>query len=202
MRHTTAVRRLRTITDACHRARRLPGGGALLAVHAYGPILEGTGDIPVVHIALVVDLPAEELPWGVEPPECTALANLLDLGKAPVVRRWRPAAWPVWNHAIRRPLRIWSPAGPDTRALDALAAGQAGSLRLAAPQPTEEDEQRRVETAASLLHLRRVRDRYWDDGPWRRAHRGSGRFPEDSLWGAVDGYLELLDAAAEAPPHR
>ncbi|MFC9913318.1 hypothetical protein [Streptomyces sp. NPDC127197] len=31
------------------------------------------------------------------------------------------------------------------------------------PQPTEEAEQRLVESAASLLRLRRVRDSYWDD---------------------------------------
>lgn len=29
-----------------------------------------------------------------------------------------------------------------------------------------------------------------------RSHRGDGRYPEDHLWQAVDGYLDLLDASA------
>ncbi|WP_444544045.1 DUF7711 family protein [Planomonospora parontospora] len=31
--------------------------------------------------------------------------------------------------------------------------------------------------------------------PRRREHRGSGRRPEDHLWEAVQGYLDLLDTA-------
>ena len=40
-----------------------------------------------------------------------------------------------------------------------------------------------------------VRDRYWDDMDWRRSHRRDSRYPEDHLWQAVDGYLDLLDAS-------
>jgi hypothetical protein len=40
-----------------------------------------------------------------------------------------------------------------------------------------------------------VRDRHWDDLDWRRSHHRDGRYPEDQLWQAVDGYLDLLDAS-------
>lgn len=35
---------------------------------------------------------------------------------------------------------------------------------------------------------------YWDHDS-RREHRGSGRYPEHHLWEAVQGYLDLYDAA-------
>ena len=30
---------------------------------------------------------------------------------------------------------------------------------------------------------------------WRRDHRGLGSYPENHLWAATDGYLDLLEAA-------
>ena len=48
--------------------------------------------------------------------------------------------------------------------------------------------------SAALSHLREVRDKYWDHG-WRRERRGYGRYPENELWDAVEGYLDLLDAS-------
>ena len=44
---------------------------------------------------------------------------------------------------------------------------------------------------AALAHLREVRDKYWDHD-WRRAHRGYGRYPENELWDAVEGFLDLM----------
>ncbi len=34
----------------------------------------------------------------------------------------------------------------------------------------------------------------------RREHRGYGRYPENELWDAVEGYLDLLDAASSSDP--
>ena len=45
-----------------------------------------------------------------------------------------------------------------------------------------------------LAHLREVRDKYWDHGR-RREHRCYGRYPENEMWDAVEGYLDLLDAS-------
>jgi hypothetical protein len=47
---------------------------------------------------------------------------------------------------------------------------------------------------ASLAHLRRVEAGYWDRG-WRNTHRGSGIYPENHLWDAVHGYLDLIEAS-------
>ena len=167
----------------------------LVSVYAYGAVLDEPGaDLEVVHIACVVDLPAADVPWGVEPPWCSSLAYLLELEKAPVVWRWRSAEWPVWNHAIRRPMAVWTVDGVHGEALDALAGRRADSFRLAEPDVAERAEQAERELAVSAAHLRSVRDRYWDDRGWRREHRGNGRYPEHHLWDAVDGYLDLLDA--------
>src|SRR5260370_39163591 len=123
MRYATAVRRLRSIAEDCDRfSSLLDDDAGLLAAYAFGPVLEDPGqDLEVVDLALVMGLPAAELPWGVEPPECTSLASVLRLDKAPVMRRWRPLEWPVSNHVIRRPMPIWTREGVQTAALDALA---------------------------------------------------------------------------------
>jgi hypothetical protein len=173
MRYATAVHRLVAIAEGCDRLRGLLDLGTLSAVYAYGQVLDAPGaDLPVVQVAFAVDLADIELPWGVEPPECTTLVALLRLDKVPVERAWRAAARPVQNHVIRRPLRIWTSAGPDYESLEALAAGHAEQLRLPSPDPTEEATQYEQELTLSLTHLRSVRDRYWEDRDWRRTHRG------------------------------
>jgi hypothetical protein len=55
-----------------------------------------------------------------------------------------------------------------------------------------------AERDAALSRLRGIHAAYWDND-WRREHRGLGRYPEHELWEAVDGYLELRDAAAQPP---
>lgn len=165
----------------------------LLAVYAFGPVVESQADIEVVQVAIVLNLPPDELTWYANPSSCISLANLLELGKAPVEWHWRPSAWPVSNHVIRRPVRIWSVAGPDVAALDALDGGGAEPLRLPDPDDATANDQLAVELAASLAHLRRVEDSYWE-WDWRRDHRGAGFHPEDHLWRAIHGYLDLLAA--------
>jgi hypothetical protein len=64
------------------------------------------------------------------------------------------------------------------------------------PDPAEEAEQLAVELDASLANLRRARDG-WDDREWRSAHKGDGIYPDEHLWRAVHGYLDLLDATHE-----
>ena len=89
------------------------------------------------------------------------------------------------NHAIRRPLRLWSlDGGPDAAAPDALARGGAYGPRLPEPSPADLREQ----LAASRTHLRTVEASYWERG-WRSANPGLGIYPEYHLWNAVHGYL-------------
>ena len=93
--------------------------------------------------------------------------------------------WPVANHAIRRPLRVWSlDGGPDLAALDALAHGEADALRVPDPPPAHLRAQLAAELAASRTHLRAVEAAYWDDD-WRSVNRGYGIYPEHHLWDAV-----------------
>jgi hypothetical protein len=54
-----------------------------------------------------------------------------------------------------------------------------------------------VELAASLAHLQRVDAAYWEQ-EWRRERKGLGVHPEDHLWRATHGYLDLLAATHAA----
>jgi hypothetical protein len=51
----------------------------------------------------------------------------------------------------------------------------------------------------ALANLRDVHRNYWERD-WRREHRGDNRFPENTLWEAVEGYLDLLDAVSGPGP--
>jgi hypothetical protein len=166
----------------------------LVGAYAFGDILEQPGaDIPAVRMAFVLNLPADELTWCAEPQSCVGLPHLLEIDKAPVEWYWRPAVWPVSNHLIRRPLRVWSLDGPDTAALDALEHGEAENLRMPAPTAEQLHEQLTEELAASLAHLRRVESSCWERD-WRSANRGYGVYPENHLWDAAHGYVDLLGA--------
>jgi hypothetical protein len=196
--YQTAARRIRTIAEQCQQVSGLRRGEPLLtAAYVFGTVLEHGADVDVVQMAFVLNLPAEELTWCAEPQSCIGLPHLLEIDKAPVRWYWRPALWPVANHLIHRPLRVWSLDGPDATALDALERGDADNLRLPAPGADQRREQSSVELAASLAHLRRVEAGFWERD-WRSAHKGSGIRPENHLWDAVHGYLDLLDTAHRA----
>jgi len=198
VRRTSAIRNLRALAEGCERANPPTTDPILLEVFAYGRVLEpDIDDLRLVDVAMVLDRPVEDVTWWALPSESRWFTYVLRLDKVPVRVQWRPALWPVWNHEIRRPLRIWSlNGGADTEALEALAADDVEHLRLAEPGPDDEAEQLAVELDASLANLRRARDR-WDDREWRRAHQGDGSDPSVHLWRAVHGYLDLLDATRQ-----
>lgn len=194
MRHETALRRLRTIAERCQQASGLwVDEPFLVGAYVFGTVLEARAEVDVVQMAFVLNLPPDDLTWRAQPPSCASVPRLLEIDKAPVQWYWRPAQWPVSNHVIDRPLRIWSLVGPDTEALDALDRGDVEPHRLPAPTSADAREQLATELAASLAHLRHVQDRYWDRD-WRSAHHGSGIYPETHLWDAAHGYLDLLNA--------
>src|SRR5271166_1799642 len=196
MRYGKAVDWLRALAERCEQVSRLWAGdevAPLTGAYAFGEVLDGPDQLDVVSLALVLDHPAEELTWCAKPESCWGLAHLLELHRAPVEWYWRPDAWPVGNHVIVRPLRIWSPIGVDTGALEALAARAADRWRLAAPDRAQEDEQLAFEFAASMAYLREVEMSFWERD-WRAGHRGNGVYPEEHLWDAVHGFLDLHDA--------
>lgn len=204
MRRATAVRRLKVIAERCHQVCQLwtPGEG-LVAVHAFGAVLDADGDdgsVEVVQVALVVNEPPETVPWCVRPPGYTGLPYVLELEKAPVDWYFRSSSWPVGNHRIDRPLRIWSrDGGAEEAALAALARGEADALREPRPRPAVLRRQLGEELATATAHLRDVRDRYWQR-TWRSDHHGAGIYPENHLWDAVHGYLDLVEGVDDVDP--
>src|SRR5258705_298229 len=92
VRHQTAVRRLRTVAERCQRASGLwDDEPSLVGAYAFGAVLEPRTDVPVVQIAFLLNLPADELTWCAQPQSCTGLPHLLEIDKAPVEWYWRPA---------------------------------------------------------------------------------------------------------------
>jgi hypothetical protein len=167
VRHETAVRRLRIVAERCKRASGLwDDDPFLIGAYALGHVLHPHTDVPVVQIAFVLNLPVDELTWCAQPQSRAGLPHLLEIDKAPVEWYWRPAVWPVANHLIRRPLRVWSLDGLDTTALDALKRGEAEDLRMPAPTAGQQQEQLTAELAASLAHPRRVEAGFWERD-WR-----------------------------------
>jgi hypothetical protein len=199
MRYRRAVEKLRLLADECEKIGFYPPWDEpfLVAIYAFGEVLEGTDPLEAVQVTGVVRVPPEEALWGSSPHGTEWLADRLRLSKGGYEYWWRSYLDPVRNHYIRSPVRIWSQDGPDTETLDALAERRFSDLRRLTASPAEERLQVRDELDAALRHLREVRDSYWDDS-WRRDHRGNGRYPEHELWDAVYGYLNLLDASVPA----
>lgn len=198
MRRARAVENIRKVVDAVGRWVSVMDGLPISSLWAYGELLEaGESSFEVARVAFVVDLPAEEVTWMCLPLEAVGFAGAAGLEKLPVARVWRPAVWPVWNHAIRRPVRVWDQSGPDDAALEALRSGEGiEGHRLAEPDADVFREQLAIELEASLARLRQVTDSYWER-EWRRAHTGLGIHPDDHLWRAAAGYLELRDAVVD-----
>lgn len=168
----------------------------------FGDVLAGPDTVDVIRLALVVDLPVEEVPWLVRPASAEAAVSLLRFDKYPMRWWWRPAGWPVWNHEILRPVRFWSRSdGPNEVALDRLEERRLSDLEYQEPaNPQQYLTQLEIEWETSRRHLEHVVGSY-HDRDWRRDHKGFGVYPEDHLWWAARGWLELDSAlrAIEGP---
>lgn len=196
MRYRRAVEKLSELADRCEQAKRWPPDEPfLLEAYVFGEVLAGADPLEAVEVALVLNLPPEEVTWESNPPGTGWLADELRLSKGGFAYWWRSHREPVANHLIKDPVRFWSREGPDEDVLAALSQRRFGDLpRFAVPAGVPEQA---AAVAAALGHLRAVRDCYWDRD-WRREHRGLGRYPEHELWDAVNGYLDLHDAATPA----
>jgi hypothetical protein len=144
-------------------------------------------------VVLVLDLPAEELPWLGMHPTGESIGHQLRLGKRPILWCYRPRAWPVWNHQHRRLARFWSAEGGlDSSTIDALRSRRLDRLNVVEPSADELVGQLREELAVSRRHLRSMLSDYWDRD-WRRGHKRFDESPEDHLWRAATGVTEILD---------
>jgi hypothetical protein len=200
MRYNTAVGKLRTLARACEVFKRWPPEQPLLqAAYTFGDLLSGADPLEQVQVVLVLNLPPEELPWAAHPARLSWLAGDLRLDKGGFAWWWRSQQEPLTNPVIRGPVRFWSRQGPDEDVLDALAGRRFDALRRVTPSPDAGRARLDSDRAAALSYLRAVRDSYWEPS-WRREHRGPGHYPEQDLWEAVEGYLDLHDAADPPAP--
>ena len=88
MKWSTAVSRVSSLGQECQRMASLPSATIPIRVTqlwAAGDILGRPREIDAVTVVLIVDLPADQVPWwcdpvgagpGVEPPDCSAAAGL------------------------------------------------------------------------------------------------------------------------------
>jgi hypothetical protein len=194
VRYTTAVGRLRTVASDLS-AQAEWRDSLIVRAYVYGELLDALPKLEWISLALVVDLPAEEVTWLAHPAAPEAAVSLLGFDKYPISWRWRPLAWPVWNHEIVGPVRFWSmEGGADESTLDALADRRLDHLERSVPSEEETFvAQLRIERNAARKHLESVVDSY-HDRDWRKSHKGFGVYPEDHLWWATKGLLDLDNA--------
>ncbi|MEJ2865126.1 hypothetical protein WCD58_28470 [Actinomycetospora sp. OC33-EN07] len=122
------------------------------------------------------------------------MADVLRLGKRPLMWSCRPAAGPAWNARHRRVVRFWIDGdGVDEEMLDSLRRREPA---VSEPSLEEWRAQLRDERVIADRHLRTVLDSYHEPA-WRREHKGYGRYPEDHLWFAAQGLREIDDALGD-----
>jgi len=191
VKRSTAVSRLRDVVEGLDRAVEWPTT-TLVAAYVYGALLTGVEELDWVELAFVVDEPVESVSWRVRPAHLEALADELRFSKLPLSWVWRPLAWPVWNHAIERSVRVWNRgAGAEAAALPALAAGQLDGVTV--DRPPSRDALRAqvaVERDVARDHLAETIESFYERD-WRRAHQGGGVHAQDHLWWAAAGFMEL-----------
>lgn len=201
MKRSTAVGHLVEMAEVASERLRLRDtdiGWPLEELWVTGDLLGVSETLGAGSVVLVLDVPADELPWLALHPAGEWVGDQLRLGKRPIGWCYRPLAWSVWNHEHRRLARFWTAAdGLDTEVVDALRSRRLDRLVVVEPSSQELVEQLREELAVSRRHLRALLDSYWDRD-WRREHKGYVESPEDHLWraaravedmhGALDGF--------------
>lgn len=132
MRYKRAVEKLRLLAEACEEIGGWPPWDEpyLVAMYAFGDVLEGADPLEVVHVAGVIRLPPEEVAWGSSPHGTEWLADRLRLSKGGFEYWWRSYLDPVWNHYIRSPDGAEPPA-ESTR----LVLGRSVASRSPQPGP-------------------------------------------------------------------
>jgi hypothetical protein len=199
MKWSRAVQHLEKLADTCAEMAGRPATVFPLRVTqlwAYGDmltndIMTNKDDLDSLQVALVVDLPIDEVAWLCHPAGVEHWSHATGLSKRPIVAMWRSARAPLWNHYIRRPLLIWDESsGIATEALSALHDGTAEALRL--PEPTQDEMRSRLEAelAVSLRTLESTAASYEQ----RRFSPGRLENVADALWHATQGYLDVLRA--------
>jgi hypothetical protein len=108
-RYRRAVEKLRTLAEACESVKNWPPEDPfLLEAYVFGDVLEGADPLESVQVALVLNLPPEEVSWESSPHGTAWLEDQLRLDKGGFAYWWRSHLSAVPNHHIRDPVRFWS----------------------------------------------------------------------------------------------
>ena len=191
MKWTRAVHHLGELAEKCAGLPTSFFRFQVVELWVFGDLLDVPRDLEMIEVALVTDLPVDEVPWLSEPVGSEHWANSTRLSRNPFTPYWRSAGAPVWNHRIERPALLWSAAdGMAEEALVAVGDGTAELVRQAAP--TSEELRKRVEEEleVSLAAMRAAQRAYTE----HRYAPGKLTPHSDALWRITGGYLDLLDA--------
>lgn len=196
VKRSTAVGHLVEMAEVSSERLRLRDteiGWPLEEMWVSGDLLTDAGSLDTGSVVMVLDVPADELPWLAIHPVGEWVGDQLRLGKRPFRWCYRPVLWPVWNHDHRRLVRFWSATGGlDADVIAAMRDRAMHRLTVVEPSPAALVAQLEEELTVSRGHLRRVLDRYWDRD-WRRRHKGFDESPEDHLWRAAQAVTEMQD---------
>ena len=128
----------------------------------FGELLDVPKDVDVIEVALVTDLPVDEVAWLTEPVGAEHWANSTRLSRNPFTAFWRSQDAPVWNHRIERPALIWSAAdGINEEVLVAVSDAQVASVHLASLGAFQ------MPRSAFVTHLADACARSFPAGSWR-----------------------------------
>jgi hypothetical protein len=197
VKRSTTIRHLVEMAEVATeriRLRETDIGWPLEEMWVTGELLSFADTLEAGAVVLVLDLPAEDLPWLALHPAGEWVGDQLRLGKRPLRWSYRPLTWPVWNHEHRRLVRFWSAAGGlDLAVVEALRSRSLDRVTVIEPSVDQLAEQLREELAVSRRHLRAMLDTYWDRD-WRRHHDGHDESPEDHLWRAATAVTDIWAA--------
>ena len=195
VRRAKAVDHISTIAAEASRPFPDDDNPVMVELWVHGDLLVPASTPDWIDLVGVLDLPPEQVAWGTYP-----LAMYLEVGlrrwnRHSISWRWRPSAWPVWNHRIVEPVRVWTWAdGVDEAALDALRSERYDGLQRSGPDDDDRLlEQLVIERDVGMQHLRELTEVFYDR-EFKRDHRGDGNWAEDHLWRAAWGLTDL-DAA-------
>jgi hypothetical protein len=190
----TAVGHVRRLAEQCAEMAGLPvefQAVPVTGLWAVGDVLGPPRDLDWVKVALVVDLPAGEVPWFCLPQGAAEWSEATRLSKNPVGAWWRSAHAPVWNHRIVRPVLIWDLAGGLREdAVAALREGRGAAVGQPAPSP-EAFAARMIEELAVSRAALTARTADYDAKRWGRTRLEK---IADPLFDASLGYLDVLEA--------
>jgi len=197
VKRSTAIGHLVEMAEVASERLRLRDsdiGWPLEELWVTGDLLSLTDTLGAGSVVVVLDVPADELPWLALHPAGEWVGDQLRLGKRPIRWCYRPLAWPVWNYDHRRLVRFWSARdGLDDSVIDALRSRRLDQLTVIEPSTEQLVEQLHHELKVSRQHLRNMLARYWDHD-WRREHNGYDESPEVHLWRAATAVSEITDA--------